>query len=56
MAQLRADVANKDADTDYKRIMARSEPFKAMAALMAAVATVVAGVFGVLGYIIGRGH
>jgi hypothetical protein len=56
MAQLRADVVNKDADTEYKRVLTKSEPFKAFAAILGATAAIVAGVFGALGYILGRGH
>jgi hypothetical protein len=56
MAQLRADVENKTADTEYKRVMSRTEPFKAFAATLGAVAAIVAGVFAALGYILGRAH
>ena len=56
MLQLRADITNKDADTQYKRSATRSEPYKAFAAILGATAAIVAGVFGALGYILGRGH
>ena len=56
MAQLRADVGNKDAGTDYRKAMTRPEPYKAFAAILGATAATVDGVFGALGYILGRGH
>ncbi len=56
MAQLRADVVNKDADTDYKKAMTRSEPYRLFVAILGATAAIVAGVFGAFGYVLGRGH
>lgn len=56
MAQLRADVVNGNADTSYKLAMARSEPYKMFAAVLGATAAIIAGVFGALGYILGKIH
>ena len=56
MAQLRADAVNKDVRTEYDKAMTRPEPYKAFAAILGATAAIVAGVFGALGYILGRGH
>ena len=56
MAQIRADIANKEADTDFKRSAARSEPYKMMAAMVGATAAIFGTLFGILGYILGRGH
>lgn len=49
MAVMRADLANKEADTDYKRGLLKAEFWK----VMVAVITATAGLFGVLGAILG---
>ena len=49
MAVMRADLANKEADTDYKRGLLKAEFWK----VMAAVITATAGLFGVLGGLAG---
>ena len=56
MALLRADVVTKDADAAYTLAMAWSEPCKMFAAILGATAAIIAGVFGALGYILGRAH
>ena len=56
LALMRADIANKRADSGYKGGLLRYEPWKVMATVMGATAAVAAAVFGALGYILGRIH
>ena len=56
LAQLRAGVANKNADADHEKAMIRLEPCKVFAAILWATAASVVGVFGALGYTSGRSH
>ncbi len=48
MALLRADIANKQADTAYKNVLVRMEPWKAMALAFGAGAAVMGTAVGLM--------
>jgi hypothetical protein len=56
VAQMRADIENKGVDTAYKQMLARHEPTKLMISIAVATAAVFGTLFGIFGYILGRGH
>ena len=56
VAQMRADIENKVADSTYTAKLTSTEPTKVMISLALAVAAVVGSVAGRFGYVLGRGH
>ena len=50
VAQMRADIENKQADTDYKKGLIKYEPWKVVVSAFAASAAVFGVIGGVLGY------
>ncbi len=54
MAILRADLANKEADTEYKRGLLRYEPWKVFATAITASAAFFGALGGVIGYLLAQ--
>jgi hypothetical protein len=53
---MQADIANKIADTEYKKGLLEYEPWKVMATVMLATASVFTVLGGIVGYLIGHLH
>lgn len=52
MEQIRADVRNKDADSNYKLTLARWEPWKAMATAFGAGAAFTLAMIGLISFVL----